>query len=82
MEENQISRMALWAAYTRAYHAKHDAPMIFDDFLAHHFITEKDNAYFEQQIQKLLTLVQSNAPALFTSFPDQAAAMAWVMHPG
>ncbi len=32
--EPQISRMALWAAYFRSFHAQHAHPRIFDDHLA------------------------------------------------
>ncbi len=34
MPDDQISRMALWAAYFRAFHADHASPKVFDDFLA------------------------------------------------
>ncbi|CQR70673.1 hypothetical protein SOV_41960 [Sporomusa ovata DSM 2662] len=34
MKEQQISRTALFTAHFPAYHALHDIPKIFDDFLA------------------------------------------------
>lgn len=34
MADHQISRMALWAAYFRAFHAEHASPKVFDDTLA------------------------------------------------
>jgi methyltransferase (TIGR00027 family) len=34
MPENPISRMALWTAYFRGFHAQHASPKVFDDFLA------------------------------------------------
>jgi O-methyltransferase involved in polyketide biosynthesis len=40
MKENQASFTAMMVAYMRAYHAMHDAPKIFDDFLAYYLIPE------------------------------------------
>ncbi len=76
MEENQVSRTALLTTYYRAYHAMHNVPQIFDDFLASHFLAEEEHASFEQE---KLMLLQSLVPTLATSFPDQATALAWVM---
>ncbi len=47
MKVNKASRMASIAAYLRAYHAAHDDPKIFDDFLAGHLLTEKERTNFE-----------------------------------
>ena len=76
MEETQFIRNALITAYQRAYHAVHDAPKIFDDFLAFDFLTEEERASFEKFF---LTSLQSYDPVLYASFPDQAAIMAWMM---
>jgi len=75
MEENRFAYNALVNAYYRGYHAKHDTPKIFDDFLAYQFLTEDERASFDQQF---VTAIQGN-PALAESFPDQAAALAWIM---
>ena len=58
MDDNQVSRMALWAAYARAYHAAHDTPKIFDDTLACHLITEEKRAYFEKMVEKTMTILK------------------------
>lgn len=41
MKENEASITALMTAYMRAYHAMHDTPKIFDDFLAFYLIPEE-----------------------------------------
>ena len=50
MKVDKESRMAWIAAYCRAYHAVHDDPKIFDDFLAIKLLTEKERKTFEWQI--------------------------------
>lgn len=78
MEENQVSRTALLTAYYRAY-ALQEVPKIFDDYLACYFLGEKERALFEQEKLILLQTLNSFRPTLASSFPDQAAALAWVM---
>ncbi len=41
MKNNQASLTAMMVAYMRAYHAMHDIPKIFDDFLAYDLIPEE-----------------------------------------
>jgi methyltransferase (TIGR00027 family) len=76
MEENQASTMALMAAYIRGYHAEHDAPKVFDDFLANRLLTEEERASFDRQ---MIETVRRFNPASAEAFPDQAAILAWVM---
>lgn len=76
MEENQISHTALSTAYIRAYHARYDAPQIFDDFLAHHLLTEETRLVIEQQLAKPLKHIN---PEQAASCPDQATALALSM---
>lgn len=76
MEENQVSRTAMLAAYLRAYHAMHDTPKIFDDFLANRMLTEEERAFLEQFMMRSL---QSINPAIVASTPNQATALAWLM---
>ncbi|MCL4441796.1 MAG: hypothetical protein M1609_14755 [Firmicutes bacterium] len=45
MEENKVSKMAVGNVYLRGYHATHDAPKVFDDFLAYQFLTEEERLY-------------------------------------
>lgn len=76
MEENQISRTALGTAYMRAYHAMHDSPKIFDDFLAYHFFPDEIRPIIEQKMAESLHLYN---PVRAASCPDQATALACVM---
>jgi methyltransferase (TIGR00027 family) len=50
MKEDQASFTAMLVAYMRAYHAMHDTPKIFDDFLAYHLIPEDKRALIEQYL--------------------------------
>ena len=43
MQPDHFSRTAIGTAFMRAYHAAHDHPKIFDDFLAHRLITEEEH---------------------------------------
>lgn len=74
-EKNQIGT-ALVAAYIRGYHAIHDTPKIFNDFLANRFLSEKERILIEKQFIKLH---QSAIPAGAPSFPDQEATLSWFM---
>lgn len=76
MEENQISRTALLTAYSRGYHAEHDSPKIFDDFLANQLLTEQERRSFDQY---LLTALRTYNPASAATFPDEATTIAWMM---
>lgn len=48
MKENKASFTAMMVAHQRAYHAMHDNPKIFDDFLAYDLIPEDKRALFER----------------------------------
>ncbi len=74
MEERQAGVTALITAYSRAYHATHDLPRIFDDFLADQLFTPEEHTLFDQNLAGLG--VQLN-PDLASAAPDQA--LAWVM---
>lgn len=50
MKENQASFTAMMVAYMRAYHAMHDAPKIFDDFLAYYLIPEDKRKQIEEYL--------------------------------
>ena len=50
MKEDQASFTAMLVAYMRAYHAMHDTPKIFDDFLAYRLIPEDKRALIEQYL--------------------------------
>jgi methyltransferase (TIGR00027 family) len=76
MDENRASITALITAYCRAYHASHDSPKIFDDFIAPHLFTEQEHVAFDQSLAGTLQLYN---PELAATSPDQASALAWVM---
>ena len=50
MKENQASLTAISVAYMRAYHARHAADKIFDDFLAYDIIPEDKLEQIEQHL--------------------------------
>lgn len=76
MDEKQVSGTALMSAYIRGYHAMHDAPLIFDDFLAHRLLTEQERTILEQHLSKY---IQAIDPAKAASCPDHTTALAWSM---
>ncbi len=76
MEPNRASITALVTAYCRAYHAAHDTPKIFDDFLAGKMFTEDEHAFFNQSLEGLLNIIN---PSLAATDPDPASALAHVM---
>jgi len=79
LEQNQVSQMALINTYNRGYHSVNDKPKVFDDFLADQLLTEEERKYFDKQLE---THLQSVDPAIMAAFPDQAAALAWIMQSG
>jgi methyltransferase (TIGR00027 family) len=76
LEKNKVSLTALLTAYARAYHAVHDDPKIFDDFLAYQFFTEEERTNFEQNLADSLKFFD---PERAASCPSQASALAWYM---
>ena len=73
MEENQFSYTALGAAYARGYHAMHDEPKVFNDFLAFNLLPEGFRISTEQQRAMKLLLLD---PERAASCPDQDTALA------
>ena len=76
MEQLKVSYTALLTAYARAYHATHDSPKIFDDFLADALFTEEERAFFGKGLAESLTFFD---PERAAAAPDQATALAWYM---
>lgn len=76
MEEKQAGITALVTAYARAYHAAHDAPQIFNDFLAGQLFSAEEQEFFVDRLAGLLELV---APELAAQHPTREAALAAVM---
>src|SRR5260221_1321699 len=77
MEERQAGITALVTAYARAYHATHDSPKIFDDFLADQMYSEEEHSRFDQNLAEMLNVID---PDLAATNPDQATTLAGVMH--
>jgi len=79
MTEKQAGLSAMVMAYARAYHATHDSPKIFDDFLADSLFTPEEQTQTDQDWAGLL---QYTAPELAATNPDPATALAWVVQLG
>ena len=47
MDEKRASITAFITAYCRGYHATHDSPKIFDDFLAAQLFTAEEHRTFD-----------------------------------
>ncbi len=73
METKQFSKTAIGTAFMRAYHATHDHPKIFDDFLAHRLISEEGHRHIETRHIELFKRLD---PERAASCPDQASALA------
>jgi methyltransferase (TIGR00027 family) len=80
MQDNQVSKTALGTAFMRAYHATHDHPKIFDDFLAHQMITETE--YRESEARHLKAF-QKFDPDRAATYSDPRLALAdWMQNAG
>ena len=76
MTEKQAGLSAIAMAYARAYHATHDSPKIFDDFLADSLFTQEEHIQMDQIWAGLLKYID---PELAATNPDPATALAWVV---
>src|SRR5258708_15780862 len=76
MQEQQNGIPALVTAYSRAYHATHDSPKIFDDSIADQMFTPEEHVLFNQNLAGMLKALN---PELAATNPDQATALAWVI---
>jgi len=76
MTEKQAGLTAIAMAYGRAYHATHDSPKIFDDFLAPALFTPEELAQTDRDWANLLQYMD---PALDAANPDPAEKLAWVV---
>ena len=56
MKKNKASFTASLMAYFRAYHAVHDDPKIFDDFLARHLLTEEERKTLDRQLHRAVKI--------------------------
>lgn len=76
MAEKQAGVTAFAMAYARAYHATHDSPKIFDDFLAARFFTAQELAGTAKMLAGLVGMID---PELAATNPDEATALAAVL---
>jgi methyltransferase (TIGR00027 family) len=79
MKADQASRTAQMTAYSRGFHSRHDAPVIFDDFLALDLLGEDVMRSIE--VHLLATLRAAN-PVAASSFSDEESMLRWLMHSG
>lgn len=79
MIENQVSLSSLFMAYVRGYHAMHDDPKIFNDFLCYDLLTDETRAAVEQQFAPTAEFIESIDPSNAASCHNQATALAWAM---
>ena len=76
MDDRRASITALVTAYARVYHAAHDDPKIFDDYLAAQLYTEDELSFLAKNVAASLAFLD---PELAGAQPDQASALAAVM---
>ena len=76
MEENKVSLTALITTFTRAYHAMHDVPKIFDDFLAYHMFTQEEYINMGRNLTEAIKFFN---PERALSCPDESTALAWMI---
>jgi methyltransferase (TIGR00027 family) len=79
MDSSKASLSALFSAFARAYHARHDTPKIVDDHLAEQLFAPEEFASFAQNLAEALKFFNPEAAA---ARPDPQAALAWVMQRG
>ena len=80
MQANQVSKTAMGTAFMRAYHAAHDHPKIFDDFLAQYMITE---AEYRESEARHLRAFQKFDPDRAATYSDPRRALAyWMQNAG
>jgi methyltransferase (TIGR00027 family) len=80
MDANQVSKTAMGTAFMRAYHAAHDHPRIFDDFLAQHLITEEE---YRESEERHLKAFQKFDPDRAATYSDRRFALAyWMQNAG
>jgi len=76
MTEIQAGVTALVTAYARAHHATHEAPKIFDDFLADQYYSAEEHIAFNHNLASMLPAID---PELAATQPDEATALSAVM---
>src|SRR6185369_3479304 len=79
MQEDKVSRTALFTAFSRGYHCTNDHPRIFSDPLAFSLLSPEERG----RIEKLLMEVLREAnPLAAAGFADTQSALDWMMQSG
>ena len=76
MQTGEYSKTAMGTAFMRAYHAAHDRPPIFDDFLAQRLLTAEERLASEERHLRALQVFH---PAQAAAYPDRDEALAYWM---
>jgi len=76
MNDDQISRTAQMTAFSRGYHSRNAAPVIFDDALAFDLLGHDVRRSVEEQMLTALRAVNPDAAVLFNNDED---ALGWLM---
>jgi methyltransferase (TIGR00027 family) len=79
MHDHQVSRTALFTAYSRGFHHACDQPLIFSDPLAFELLPAGERAAMETQLLELFSSVNPVAAGAFT---DRESAIGWLMQSG
>lgn len=79
MNDEQISRTAQMTAFSRGYHSRNDAPVIFDDALAFELLGPDVSRSIEEQMLATLRAVN---PVAAAAFIDDESALGWLMQMG
>lgn len=79
MEADQISRTALFTAYSRGFHQKQDQPVIFEDPMAFSLLSQKEQDRIASLLMDGFRLAN---PAAVAAFSDTQKALGWLMQSG
>jgi len=79
MQEDQVSRTALFTAFSRGYHCAHDHPRIFVDPLAFSLLSLEERARIEAL---LLEGFREANPLAAAVLADPQSALGWLMQSG
>lgn len=79
MRDDQVSRTALFTAFSRGYHTTHDHPRIFSDPLAFSLLSADEQQNITTQ---LLATLHSANPTAASAFSNPEQALKWMMQSG
>jgi methyltransferase (TIGR00027 family) len=79
MIEDQVSRTALFTAFSRGYHCTHDHPQIFSDPLAFSLLSPEERTCIEKL---LIEVLREANPLAAAAFEDKQSSLDWMMQSG